>query len=351
MNTENNDEVFDQVFSDDKAVKVTKKPDSAIDVDSEEVTFVKSDTDDEQQVIEQADKITEQELLDKEIEEKERDFEQLLSDEQSQQAGEAIDDDEIEDDGEYSQTNRNSKLIKIMLGVSVVSIALGAGGLFTAISALGNANAINSSIEVTSQQLSTLKTSVASMQQVSSKNAGEIVEVKAGLNHAHESNLEYQQKLSDALSQISKLQNQQVKQNGINSDFEQSLSSIQRTADSATSAVKVVEKKLAKQLAVARKAATVSSVSPVATGNTQPHTMKHYTHKRNTVEHVNEFNGIRLASIDGWDGAYSATLTTPDNQFKVVNPGYLINGYLVKKITAHNLYLESPSGRKMVMEQ
>ncbi|MGR5328568.1 hypothetical protein [Photobacterium damselae] len=337
------DKMFDDAFKGSSHHIATD--DHERKVDSEQVEV--DDKSDKEEVLD-ADNETKKLADNQQVEDAETELLEMIQQEVEDDQSAFIDNDLQEIEDETKDRSNFNKMAKVMVGVSLVSLSLGAGGLFTALYSLGLSQNQDSTSAMYGKQLSSLKTDMVNLRQSSTYNTSKITELEAGVKNATASTIESEDNLATALKSINKIEQGQQRQVEFNSQFETNLANLKKSTDLASHSIDQISAKL-KQVAV-KKTHRVSTVRHSNTG-TKTHTIRHTAPRKKQIEHVRQFSGIRLASIDGWDGAYSATLTTPNDQFKIVNPGYLINGYVVNKITAHNLYLTSPSGQQLVLEQ
>lgn len=272
-----------------------------------------------------------------EISDQEREIEERFLEEQQQAEYGDVDEDEDEEHSSEQPKVANKKSSnKVLYCITGFALLVGIGSAYVSISALGTAHALQQSNNIYQKQINTIKSQVLEQQQ--SITAG-----TASIKTLTDKQSILDDEVNATAVKVAKTDNQITSlQNGYNKRLAELSSDISTiTAKSNKNGVEINKIIAAKDLAH-KKANRRAVIRRKAVNRHHVNTKLRSSHRAPKVATVNHIGGIRLASIDMWNNHYSATLTT-QNGYRVIYPGYNINGFTVQSITPHYVNLMSPN--------
>ncbi|PSW29151.1 hypothetical protein C9J21_19895 [Photobacterium phosphoreum] len=227
---------------------------------------------------------------------------------------------------------------KMLYCITGIALLVGISSVYISINALGTARASQQSNDIYQKQIDTIKSQVLEQQQLISSDAVSIkalTETQKTLDDEINATAE---KVAATDNRVTTLQNLQNSYAQRLTEIDSNISIIDNKSHQNNVEIKnileakaLAHKQAKKQAAIRSKAAKRHTKPKPAPSSRIP--------KVATVDHI---GGIRLASIDMWNNHYSATLTT-QNGYRVIYPGYNINGFIVQSITPHYVNLMSPN--------
>ncbi|OBU25585.1 hypothetical protein [Photobacterium aquimaris] len=240
---------------------------------------------------------------------------------------------EIPDDEEpkRSSTGKSNVLLWCVTGISLL---FAAGGVYTGLNAQTQAKGYASEVALIQEQLDGIKSRAVNESQIVEENKAAIEKLS-----------------SDQLTMFQMNGSNENKVTALNAKVETLTTAVNQKSLSTDNAlirlntkVDGIEQANAKKVIEAKKQEAKKSSSYKQKTVVRKHKKIVRKPKTNTIQEVYRINGVTLASIDMWNHKYSATLMSPDG-FRVIYPGYNVNGFVVKSIEAHSVTFIAPNNR------
>ena len=240
---------------------------------------------------------------------------------------------EIPDDEEpnRSSSGRSNVLLWCVTGISLL---FAAGGVYTGLNAQTQAKGYASEVALIQEQLDGIKSRAVNESQIVEENKAAIEKLS-----------------SDQLTMFQMNGSNENKVTALNAKVETLTTAVNQKSLSTDNAlirlntkVDGIEQANAKKVIEAKKQEAKKSSSYKQKPVVRKHKKIVRKPKTNSIQEVYRINGVTLASIDMWNHKYSATLMSPDG-FRVIYPGYNVNGFVVKSIEAHSVTFITPNNR------
>lgn len=228
---------------------------------------------------------------------------------------------------------------KMLYCITGIALLVGISSVYISINALGTARASQQSNDIYQKQIDTIKSQALEQQQLITSDAASIkalTETQKTLDDEINATAEKVAATDNRVTTLQNLQNSYAKRL---TEIDSNISIIDNKSHQNNVEIKNILEAKALAHRQAKKQAAIKSKA-AKRHNTKPKLApSSHIPKVATVDHI---GGIRLASIDMWNNHYSATLTT-QNGYRVIYPGYNINGFIVQSITPHYVNLMSPN--------
>lgn len=240
---------------------------------------------------------------------------------------------EIPDDEEpkRSSTGKSNVLLWCVTGISLL---FAAGGVYTGLTAQNQAKGYASEVALIQEQLDGIKSRAVNESQIVEENKAAIEKLSSDQLTMFQMNSSNENKVT-ALNEKVETLTTAVNQKSLSTD--NALIRLNTKVDG-------IEQANAKKVIEAKKQEAKKSSSYKQKTVVRKHKKIVRKPKTNTIQEVYRINGVTLASIDMWNHKYSATLMSPDG-FRVIYPGYNVNGFVVKSIEAHSVTFIAPNNR------
>lgn len=240
---------------------------------------------------------------------------------------------EIPDDEEPNRSSSGKSNV-LLWCVTGISLLFAAGGVYTGLNAQTQAKGYASEVALIQEQLDGIKSRAVNESQIVEENKAAIEKLS-----------------SDQLTMFQMNGSNENKVTALNAKVETLTTAVNQKSLSTDNAlirlntkVDGIEQANAKKVIEAKKQEAKKSSSYKQKPVVRKHKKIVRKPKTNSIQEVYRINGVTLASIDMWNHKYSATLMSPDG-FRVIYPGYNVNGFVVKSIEAHSVTFIAPNNR------
>ncbi|MCD9554435.1 hypothetical protein GLP31_18370 [Photobacterium carnosum] len=240
---------------------------------------------------------------------------------------------EIPDDEEPNRSSSGKSNV-LLWCVTGISLLFAAGGVYTGLNAQTQAKGYASEVALIQEQLDGIKSRAVNESQIVEENKAAIEKLS-----------------SDQLTMFQMNGSNENKVTALNAKVETLTTAVNQKSLSTDNAlirlntkVDGIEQANAKKVIKAKKQEAKKSSSYKQKPVVRKHKKIVRKPKTNSIQEVYRINGVTLASIDMWNHKYSATLMSPDG-FRVIYPGYNVNGFVVKSIEAHSVTFIAPNNR------
>ena len=257
---------------------------------------------------------------------------QYLEEEEEKEVAEPIYT-EIPDDEEPNRSSSGKSNV-LLWCVTGISLLFAAGGVYTGLNAQTQAKGYASEVALIQEQLDGIKSRAVNESLIVEENKAAIEKLS-----------------SDQLTMFQMNGSNENKVTALNAKVETLTTAVNQKSLSTDNAlirlntkVDGIEQANAKKVIEAKKQEAKKSSSYKQKPVVRKHKKIVRKPKTNSIQEVYRINGVTLASIDMWNHKYSATLMSPDG-FRVIYPGYNVNGFVVKSIEAHTVTFIAPNNR------
>lgn len=240
---------------------------------------------------------------------------------------------EIPDDEEPNRSSSGKSNV-LLWCVTGISLLFAAGGVYTGLTAQNQAKGYASEVALIQEQLDGIKSRAVNESQIVEENKAAIEKLSSDQLTMFQMNSSNENKVT-ALNEKVETLTTAVNQKSLSTD--NALIRLNTKVDG-------IEQANAKKVIEAKKQEVKKSSSYKQKPVVRKHKKIVRKPKTNTIQEVYRINGVTLASIDMWNHKYSATLMSPDG-FRVIYPGYNVNGFVVKSIEAHSVTFIAPNNR------
>lgn len=240
---------------------------------------------------------------------------------------------EIPDDEEPKQSSSGKSNV-LLWCVTGISLLFAAGGVYTGLTAQTQAKGYASEVALIQEQLDGIKSRAVNESLIVEENKAAIEKLSSDQLTMFQMNGSNENKVT-ALNEKVETLTTAVNQKSLSTD--NALIRLNTKVDG-------IEQANAKRVIEAKKQEANKSSSYKQKPVVRKHKKIVRKPKTNTIQEVYRINGVTLASIDMWNHKYSATLMSPDG-FRVIYPGYNVNGFVVKSIEAHSVTFIAPNNR------
>lgn len=240
---------------------------------------------------------------------------------------------EIPDDEEPNRSSSGKSNV-LLWCVTGISLLFAAGGVYTGLNAQTQAKGYASEVALIQEQLDGIKSRAVNESQIVEENKAAIEKLSSDQLTMFQMNGSNENKVT-ALNEKVETLTTAVNQKSLSTD--NALIRLNTKVDG-------IEQANAKKVIEAKKQEAKKSSSYKQKPVVRKHKKIVRKPKTNSIQEVYRINGVTLASIDMWNHKYSATLMSPDG-FRVIYPGYNVNGFVVKSIEAHSVTFITPNNR------
>lgn len=240
---------------------------------------------------------------------------------------------EIPDDEEPNRSSSGKSNV-LLWCVTGISLLFAAGGVYTGLNAQTQAKGYASEVALIQEQLDGIKSRAVNESQIVEENKAAIEKLSSDQLTMFQMNGSNENKVT-ALNEKVETLTTAVNQKSLSTD--NALIRLNTKVDG-------IEQANAKKVIEAKKQEAKKSSSYKQKPVVRKHKKIVRKPKTNSIQEVYRINGVTLASIDMWNHKYSATLMSPDG-FRVIYPGYNVNGFVVKSIEAHTVTFIAPNNR------
>ncbi|MBY3789336.1 MULTISPECIES: hypothetical protein [Photobacterium] len=240
---------------------------------------------------------------------------------------------EIPDDEEPNRSSSGKSNV-LLWCVTGISLLFAAGGVYTGLNAQTQAKGYASEVALIQEQLDGIKSRAVNESQIVEENKAAIEKLSSDQLTMFQMNGSNENKVT-ALNEKVETLTTAVNQKSLSTD--NALIRLNTKVDG-------IEQANAKKVIEAKKQEAKKSSSYKQKPVVRKHKKIVRKPKTNSIQEVYRINGVTLASIDMWNHKYSATLMSPDG-FRVIYPGYNVNGFVVKSIEAHSVTFIAPNNR------
>ncbi|MCD9502190.1 hypothetical protein GLP37_08400 [Photobacterium phosphoreum] len=240
---------------------------------------------------------------------------------------------EIPDDEEPKQSSSGKSNV-LLWCVTGISLLFAAGGVYTGLTAQTQAKGYASEVALIQEQLDGIKSRAVNESLIVEENKAAIEKLSSDQLTMFQMNGSNENKVT-ALNEKVETLTTAVNQKSLSTD--NALIRLNTKVDG-------IEQANAKKVIEAKKQEAKKSSSYKQKPVVRKHKKIVRKPKTNSIQEVYRINGVTLASIDMWNHKYSATLMSPDG-FRVIYPGYNVNGFVVKSIEAHTVTFIAPNNR------
>lgn len=240
---------------------------------------------------------------------------------------------EIPDDEEPNRSSSGKSNV-LLWCVTGISLLFAAGGVYTGLTAQTQAKGYASEVALIQEQLDGIKSRAVNESLIVEENKAAIEKLSSDQLTMFQMNGSNENKVT-ALNEKVETLTTAVNQKSLSTD--NALIRLNTKVDG-------IEQANAKKVIEAKKQEAKKSSSYKQKPVVRKHKKIVRKPKTNTIQEVYRINGVTLASIDMWNHKYSATLMSPDG-FRVIYPGYNVNGFVVKSIEAHSVTFIAPNNR------
>lgn len=240
---------------------------------------------------------------------------------------------EIPDDEEPNRSSSGKSNV-LLWCVTGISLLFAAGGVYTGLNAQTQAKGYASEVALIQEQLDGIKSRAVNESQIVEENKAAIEKLSSDQLTMFQMNGSNENKVT-ALNEKVETLTTTVNQKSLSTD--NALIRLNTKVDG-------IEQANAKKVIEAKKQEAKKSSSYKQKPVVRKHKKIVRKPKTNSIQEVYRINGVTLASIDMWNHKYSATLMSPDG-FRVIYPGYNVNGFVVKSIEAHSVTFIAPNNR------
>lgn len=240
---------------------------------------------------------------------------------------------EIPDDEEPNRSSSGKSNV-LLWCVTGISLLFAAGGVYTGLNAQTQAKGYASEVALIQEQLDGIKSRAVNESQIVEENKAAIEKLSSDQLTMFQMNGSNENKVT-ALNEKVETLTTAVNQKSLSTD--NALIRLNTKVDG-------IEQANAKKVIEAKKQEAKKSSSYKQKPVVRKHKKIVRKPKTNSIQEVYSINGVTLASIDMWNHKYSATLMSPDG-FRVIYPGYNVNGFVVKSIEAHSVTFIAPNNR------
>ncbi|WP_318482550.1 hypothetical protein [Photobacterium leiognathi] len=248
-----------------------------------------------------------------------------------------VEEEEYEDEDEKPRQSHSGKGNVLLWCLTGISLLFAAGGVFTGLTAQSKANSYANDLALMQEQIDGVKSRAVNEAQAVTDNKAAIEK----LQHDQLTMFQMSEKTNGNVTTLSEkidVLDKTVNEKSLATDS--ALIRLNNKVD----AIEQAAAESAKKLAAAKK----QQVKKASSHKQKPVVRKYKKitgkPKAKPVQSVYRVNGITLASIDMWNHKFSATLMSKDG-FRVIYPGYNVDGFIVKSIDAHSVTFIAPNNR------